>query len=194
MAQHVRQGLTDTHPILLYQSHALGAAIEQFLLERCKVIRAAAVGDYRRKVEVIEELVFLIGTRDFRKTATRCATFGGGISMLRMNAEAASYLLPSGPILRIQSERKRTWGIGSIRHTGSKQHVAKLARVTGTLSMLKQSESFANEEALFERFHLDFIPPELREGLDEVRRARSPLVSAEAQENSPPTWFRALFT
>jgi DNA polymerase (family 10) len=173
MAQHIRQGLIDIHAILLYQSHALRASIEQFLLERCKAVRAVAVGDYRRKVEVIEELVFLIETRDFCETARRCATFGGGISMLKLNAEAASYLLPSGPILRIQSESKRAWGIGMIRHTGSKRHVAKLARVTGDFSLLEQEERFATEEAVFERFRLDFIPPELREGLDEVRRARS---------------------
>ena len=43
MAQHIRQGLINSRAILLYQSHALCAAIEQFLLERCDAIRAAAV-------------------------------------------------------------------------------------------------------------------------------------------------------
>jgi DNA polymerase (family X) len=173
MAQHIRQGLIDSRAILLYQSHALCAAIAQFLLERCEAIRAAAVGDYRRKVEVIEELVFLVETRNFGETARKFKSFGGGVPVLKFNANAASYVLPSGPLIRIRSQDKRSWGIGSIRHTGSKRHIAKLTRVTGSLSLLEKREHFATEEALFKHFHLDFIPPELREGLDEVYRAQS---------------------
>ena len=173
MAQHIRQGLINSRAILLYQSHALCAAIEQFLLERCDAIRAAAVGDYRRKVEVIEELVFLVETRNFGETARKFKSFGGGVPALKFNANAASFVLPSGPVLRIRSQNKQSWGIGSIRHTGSKRHVEKLTRVTGSFASLERREHFATEEALFEHFRLDFIPPELREGLDEVHRAQS---------------------
>jgi DNA polymerase (family 10) len=173
MAQHIEHGLIDTHAILLYHAHALRAAIEQFLLDRCDVLRVTAVGDYRRKIEVIEKLIFLIETDDFGRTAREFARFGGEIPLLKMDAGSASYASPAGPILRIQSATKEAWGIGLIRHTGSRRHITKLERATGSISLLEQSGSFPTEEVFFAHFHMDFIPPEMREGLDEVRRAQS---------------------
>ena len=65
MARHVRQGVTEVHAMLLYRAHDLRAAVEEFLLEKCGVRRAEAVGDYRRRVDVIEELTFIVETDDF---------------------------------------------------------------------------------------------------------------------------------
>jgi len=55
MAQHIRQGLTDTHAMLLYRADDLIAAIEAFLLGPCAVNRAEAAGDFRRRVDVVEK-------------------------------------------------------------------------------------------------------------------------------------------
>jgi DNA polymerase (family X) len=64
-AQHIRQGLTETHAILLYKAHNLRNAVEEFLLNRCSARAAEAVGDYRRCVEIIEELAFIVDVEDF---------------------------------------------------------------------------------------------------------------------------------
>src|SRR5579875_3074028 len=56
MAQHVRFGLVETHTILLYHAHTLAESIEQFLLKKAGADRVEAVGEYRRRVEVIERL------------------------------------------------------------------------------------------------------------------------------------------
>ena len=55
MAQHVRQGLTETHAMLLYRADDLRVAVEEFLLGPCGVRRAELAGEVRRRVEVIEE-------------------------------------------------------------------------------------------------------------------------------------------
>ena len=65
MAQHVRQGLTETHAMLLYRADDLRAAVEEFLLGPCRATRAEVVGEVRRRTEVIEELAFVIETDDF---------------------------------------------------------------------------------------------------------------------------------
>ena len=72
LAQHVRQGVTETHAMLLYRAHELRQAVEEFLLDICKVRAAEAVGDYRRRVETIEELV--IYCRDGRFFVADCTT------------------------------------------------------------------------------------------------------------------------
>ena len=50
MAQHVRQGLTETHAMLLYRADDLRAAVEEFLLGPCRAKRAEVVGEVRRRV------------------------------------------------------------------------------------------------------------------------------------------------
>lgn len=172
MAQHLRQGLIESSAILLYHAHSLVAAIQHFLLKKCGAVRAVAGGDYRRCVEVINELDLVIETADFRATAESFQHFGGRTPMLDVSAKTATYSLPSGPVLRMEAATKEKWGIALIRHTGSKAHLTRLARTTGSLSGLERTMSFSTEEAFYKNFRLQFIPPELREGLDEVRLAR----------------------
>jgi DNA polymerase (family 10) len=169
MAQHVRQRLVPTHTILLYHAHAQCAAIQQFLLTRCGATRAEPAGDYRRSVEVISEFVFLVETPDFPQLVSKLERFGGRTPLVDSKQDCAIYSLPAGPLLRVQLAGKRGWGLELIRATGSRTHLRKLRAETGRLSALAGETSFASEAAFYKRFGLAFIPPELREGLDEVR-------------------------
>jgi DNA polymerase (family X) len=172
MAQHIRQGLIESNAILLYHAHSLVAAIQHFLLKQCNVVRANAAGDYRRCVEVISDLDFVVETPDFRASAESFQRFGGRTPMLELTSKYATFALPSGPLLRMEPRAKQNWGVALIRHTGSKTHLSRLTRITGSLSDLERTASFSTEEAFYKRYKLQFIPPELREGLDEVRLAR----------------------
>jgi DNA polymerase (family X) len=172
MAQHIRQGLIESNEILLYHAHSLVASIQHFLLKQCNAVRAIATGDYRRCVEVISELDFIVETPEFRATAEAFQRFGGRTPILDLSSKYATFSLPSGPMLRLEAASKQNWGLALVRHTGSKTHLSRLTRVTGSLSALERNASFSTEEAFYKRFKLEFIPPELREGLDEVRLAR----------------------
>jgi DNA polymerase (family X) len=96
LARHVRQGMSETHAILLYRAHELRQAVESFLLNICKVRAAEAVGDYRRRVETIEELPFIVDTDDCVALTARlqCASFDGSsaarIAMLNLPSKDAS--------------------------------------------------------------------------------------------------------
>ena len=171
MAQHVKQGLIESEAILLYRAHALFSSIEDFLLRRCKVLRVEAVGDYRRHVEVIKDLELIVQTEDFSRVITTMEQFGGRLPLLDTSARSATYSLASGPLLKLHLAEEKSWGLSLIRHTGSKAHLRKLAGVTGSLSTL-QNAAFSSEEIFYKNFDLEFIPPELREGLDEVEQAR----------------------
>lgn len=172
MAQHIRQGLIESNAILLYHAHSLVAAIQHFLMKQCNVVRAVATGDFRRCVEVISNLDFIVEAPDFKATAEAFQRFGGRTPMLEHTSRHATFSLPSGPLLRIEPASKQNWGLALIRHTGSKTHISRLTRVTGSLFGLERTTFFSTEEAFYKRFKLQFIPPELREGLDEVRLAR----------------------
>lgn len=183
MAQHVRQGLTEAHAMLLYRADDLRAAIEEFLLGPCRVKRTEVAGDYRRRVEVIDELAFVIETDDFPGVVQRIERYGGRTPLLRREQEEAVFALPAGITLRIRMASPQNWGWRLLACTGSRAHLRRLAAVTGSLrSLASQESSFPTETALYRKFGLAYIEPELREGHDEVERARNgtlPILVAE---------------
>jgi DNA polymerase (family 10) len=172
MAQHVRYGLVESSTILLYQAHQLCGSIENFLLNKAGSERVEAVGDYRRRVEIIDRFHFLIQTRHFDQAIEAMKRYGGRTSLVEATAVTATYSLPSGPLLCLERCTKRNWGLALIRGTGSAAHLRKLSRVTGSLTSLESGPSLPNEEAFYKCFDMQFIPPELREGLEEVSQSR----------------------
>jgi DNA polymerase (family 10) len=130
-------------------------------------------GDYRRRVETIEELAFIVETDDFAALAAKLERYGGGAPLVSVTKDSAVYALSMGVLLRVDAARKDNWGLSLVRCTGSQAHLRKLTAVTGSLPALAAKGPFPTEEALYERFGLSFIAPELREGYDEVERAQA---------------------
>jgi len=169
LAQHVRQGLTDTQAMLLYRADDLRTAVEEFLLGPCRAKRAEVVGEVRRRTEVIEELSFVIETGDFPAVVARLQRYGGRTPLVSSGKDDAVFALSSGVLLRLQLAGKTDWGLRMVACTGSKAHLKKLTAVTGPLRELKGS--FPSEQVFYRKFGLQYIEPELREGYDEVERA-----------------------
>ena len=172
MAQHVSFGLVETETILLYHAHPLCETIRKFLLDKAGVERVEAVGDYRRRVEIIGRLDLIVQTRAFDQVVETMKRYGGRTSLIESTAETATYTLSSGPLLCLQLVPANDWGLSLIRGTGSAAYLRKLTRVTGSLVALEDAGSFRSEEAFYKHFNMQFIPPEIREGLDEITRAR----------------------
>jgi DNA polymerase (family X) len=172
MAYHIRQGLTETHAMLLYHADDLRDAIAEFLVSRCGVRRAEVAGNYRRRIEVIEELSFVIDTEDFDGVVARMQRYGGRTPLVSSENGTALFSLSSGILLRLQLASKDNWGYHMVACTGSKAHLRKLAKLCGPLRSMK-AEHFESESVLYRRHGLRFIEPELREGYDEVERARA---------------------
>ena len=170
-AQHVRQGLTETHAILLSRAHDLCLAMEEFLLGKAAARRVEAVGDYRRRVEVIEELDFIVETSNFAALVAKIESYGGRTPLVEATRTSAIFALSAGVSLRVDAATTKSWGLSLVRCTGSQAHLRKLAVVTGSLPALEAKGPFPTEEILYSKFGLSFIEPELREGNDEVKRA-----------------------
>jgi DNA polymerase/3'-5' exonuclease PolX len=115
MAQHVKHGLVESESILLYHAHQLRMTIEQFLTNRCTAVRAEAVGEYRRCIEVIKELAFVVETGDFRHVVETMQRFGGRTPLLQSSVDSATYALPSSPRLRLELSNAKSWGLDLIR-------------------------------------------------------------------------------
>lgn len=169
MDQHVRRALSGSHEILLYDADPFSASIEDFLLTKCGIRRAAATGAYRRRVEVIGELSFLIETADFPAVLSKVAQFGGRTELVSSSQERALFKLSSGIVLSLEAAKKDKWGLALIAATGSEEHLTKLQATRPGLNELATSKARClTEAAVYRKLGLQFIEPELREGHDEV--------------------------
>jgi len=173
MDQHLRQGITETHTMLLYRADDLRTSLEEFLLSKCGVRRVQVAGDYRRRVEVIEEISFVVETGDFPGLITNLERFGGRTPLVSSTAHEALFALSAGILLRVRAASGDEWGIRLIVCTGSKSHLGKLSAITGPISRMNGRGGWPSEESVYESFGLAFIEPELREGHDEVDLART---------------------
>ncbi len=168
MAEHVRQGLTESHSMLLHRADELSATLEHFLLQRCGVRAVAGVRDFRRRVEIIDEISFVVDTEDFPAVVGLLGRYGGHTPLIRSSKMTAMFALSSGIKLLIQSGTQRSWGLSLIAATGSKAHLKKLTALTGSLTSVKKKGPFPSEDSFYDRFGFAFIEPELREGREEV--------------------------
>lgn len=170
LEQHVRQAMTDAREILLYDAHGIVATVKSYLLEKCGVSRVEATGDYRRRVETLHELTFLVQAADFPAVLRKFARFGGQARLANANETRATFELASGIAVTLESAPARKWGLALLVSTGADAHleglgVAKLTRLA------KSRDPLADESTVYGKLGLAYIEPELREGRDEVALA-----------------------
>ena len=170
--QHFRQALTETHEILLDDADSVARSVQLFLERKCGANRAEPAGAYRRRVEVISELVFLVVTDDFQALVEKMKRYGGGTALVAADARRATFTLPSGLALVVEFAPPQKWGVALIVATGAEAHLRKLQEHSGALTTwTKTRKSLPDEAAAYGALGLPWIPPELREGRNEVELA-----------------------
>jgi len=171
MDQHVRRALLEHQEMLLYEADRTIPVVRKFLFERCGVARAEPVGEYRRRVEIIREMHFLIETTDFRSVVAKLKNYGGNADLLESDEHSALFKLSSG-LLKVTASSERKWGVALVEATGSRSHLQKLEEhEPGLTALFESSETYAIEADVYRKLGLSFIPPELREGKNEIELA-----------------------
>lgn len=179
--QHVRQGLGTSSAMLLYDADDLVASVGEYLAKRCGVARAEPTGDWRRRVETIAGLSFLIETDEFGKVVEKMTNFGGRSELVaapggKHASSRAVFRLPNGMLLTLEQCPSAKWGLGLIVTTGSEEHVRKLAAIKSASNPLTKARSgkvhCTSEGGVYDALGLALIPPEMREGAGEIELAR----------------------
>lgn len=170
--QHVRQALMASDEMLLFDADPIAAAVERYLRDECGVRQLSPAGEYRQRVELVGEIAFVIQTDDFPAVIAKLQRFGGKTQRVSSGDAHAIFRLPAGILLRVEAAPAAKWGVALILGTGSEDHLQQLEVAAGPLDRLRQSRArYPNEAAVYRKLGLSFIPPELREGHDEIARA-----------------------
>lgn len=148
----------------------LGRAEANLKRSKLGLTRIVAAGDYRRCSELVSDLALV----------AEASSLGGGSKTLT-NGELSIHLTDA-----------EHYGATLLHATGSRGHLDQLRELAAAKGLSLEPEGLLKhgkliaaktEAAIHKALGLKFIEPELREGLDEIERAkgrrRRPLVAAE---------------
>ncbi len=165
--------------------HALGAA-EQLLAHlraAPELIAAAAAGGLRRRRETVRQLVIVAGTDQPKAIMDRFLRFPALLTTLELTERECLAQLADGMKARLIIAEPQSYIATLHRYTGSRAHLAGLAQLAARAENTVGDEpdakdpseiaadAEAGETAIYRRFGLPYIAPELRENDGEVAAA-----------------------
>ena len=157
-------------------------ALETFLCDRPEVIRLEGAGSLRRRRETTKDVDIVASSEDPTSLGNALVEHPNVKSVTGHGETKVSVILKSGMAadLRIVSDEQFPYAVHHF--TGSKEHNT-LMRGRAKARGMKMNEyglfdgedlvPCASEAEIFEAMGLEYIDPELREGLDEIERAES---------------------
>jgi DNA polymerase (family X) len=177
-AANVRRGIASLRqasgPRLFHHAQDEIEAVRGALagLEGGGVLRVEIAGAVRRRCEVIEalDLVAVYEGHAARETLVRRLGRAPGVIEMAERAGNLTLRFGSGTAVDVHLTTPEQFGLDWIRATGSAAHVAALetrARAMG----VPLSAAFPDEPAVYRALGLAWVPPELREGDDELDAA-----------------------
>jgi DNA polymerase (family 10) len=122
-------------------------------------------GDYRRRCEIIEELVFLIGTDHPENTASKLYLFNS-VEFEKQDDHFYIASTPFGLKVKLLLVTKADFYLQLFTLTGNAEHVKEVLVLAGP-------GDYLSEEGIYEKANLIFIAPELREGRKEIELAKA---------------------
>ncbi|MFU1856937.1 DNA polymerase/3'-5' exonuclease PolX [Sphingobacterium sp. CZ-UAM] len=119
-------------------------------------------GDFRRKCEVLSTVDLLIS-----ESIDAVEKFLGGYTLVQKTENSLEITDELGFTFKVFSTNINDFYRDLILSTGSTAHLDLL------FNILPDLPSLSSEEAIYRNLRLDYIEPELREGLDEIERAQN---------------------
>ncbi|MHA4896118.1 helix-hairpin-helix domain-containing protein [Pedobacter sp. PWIIR3] len=122
-------------------------------------------GDYRRCLEIIEEIDLVLGVENIDLIVSAISNFEP-LVFETFNEHTLVALTPFGLKVKLYLVTRNEFYINWFKLTGNPDHVNKVLTLAG-------EGTYESEEAIYDKAGLTFVLPELREGLGEVELAKS---------------------
>ena len=163
----------STSPVLLLpQARQLSAALVAHLRGEEAVEEIASCGPLRRWEELVDHLAIAVATRNpqavharLRRHPLVSASSAEGGSLFRGR-------LRSGLPIELHHAPPERFGVALVRATGSAVHLSNLDELARRRGQELVDLPAANEEAVYRALGLAWLPPEVRDGTDELEAAR----------------------
>ena len=121
-------------------------------------------GTYRRRMEIVEDIELVVGVEDTAELHLKLPQFEP-IAFDKLDEYTCSATTPFGLKIILHISNKADFYLQWFKYTGNDQHVAEVLELAG-------NGPFSSEEEIYQKAGLQYIEPELREGLNEVFLAK----------------------
>ncbi|CAN5707237.1 helix-hairpin-helix domain-containing protein [soil metagenome] len=163
---------------------ALRSAVQllEWLVSQPETVAADIMGPLRRRLEVVDRMDLLVATDQAESLSRRFAELNG-ITASEVEGDSQGVLegkLSDGLHVRLRCVAPGEYVSASVRETGSDEHLAELEQRAFAEGLRLDANGLwkgqrrvklKDEEALYTALRLQYVPPELREGLGEIELA-----------------------
>jgi DNA polymerase (family 10) len=169
--------------LLLHDADAMIAGLVQRLREVPGVERLEPAGSLRRRAATIGDLDMLAATERPAELVAALDALPEVERVLSAGIDKSSIVLADGPRVDLMICHPRAWGTHLVHFTGSRDHNVALRGMALDRGLSLSEKGFkvvdtgelllaADEEEVYARLDLAWIPPELREDSGEIAAAR----------------------
>jgi len=160
-----------SEPLILAEARAVSESLAGYARGAAAVIDAVAAGSARRFMEVNDRLAIAVASRDQEAVVDHMSRHPLVLSIERPDDGPTVARLASGALCEIHVAAPDSFGLALLRATGSPAHVAAIeARAAAGGARL---ERLPDEQAVYRAVGLPFLPPEVRDGTDEIAAAEA---------------------
>ncbi|TLX89755.1 MAG: DNA polymerase/3'-5' exonuclease PolX [Thaumarchaeota archaeon] len=163
---------------LLGDVYPLIKKIESRLTTEDSVIRCAVVGSFRRMKETMGDIDILVSTKEPEKVVNFFVNMPE-VEEIKGKGKAKAFVeLSNGIGVDLLVVPEESFGSASQYFTGNKDHNISLRNLAisiglhlnewGLFTKKKKQIAGDDEQEIYEKLHLDYIPPELRENCGEI--------------------------
>ena len=184
--QNILEGIArlgrDTGRLLLHDANRLAVELIEELSRVPGVVQIEPAGSLRRRRATIGDLDLLAAVQDPAAVIGELDGLSTVERILSAGTDKSSIVLRDGPQIDLMVCPPAAWGTHLVHFTGSKEHNVALRGMALDRGLSLSEKGFkdietgelllaADEEAVYARLDLPWIPPELREGNGEIEAA-----------------------
>jgi len=154
--------------------------LKQYLLKTGRVIRCEIAGSIRRKKEIVKDIDILATTNDPQKLMERFVEYDKTRDVIAKGDTKTSITLESGINADLRVVKDKEYPYALHHFTGSKEHNTAMRQRAKRMGF-KMNEyglfkgdtliKCQDEEEIFRKLNLSYIPPEIRENMGEIEAA-----------------------
>lgn len=157
--------------LVLQDAAAATAQLARIVRRLAGTVDVQAAGPARRRLETTDTLALAVSSRRPGEVVDALRAQAAVASLDEVAGGIARGRLVTGVALELHVERPERWGVALVRATGSAQHVAALERHARERGATLDRMPAADERALYAALGLPLLPPEVRDGTDEITAA-----------------------
>ncbi len=152
----------------------------EYLARSEHVMAAVPAGKLRRRREIVDRALIVVASQAPGAVLAHFSSWIKGVELEHPEENRARILHPSGPMVEVEVFSPEVFGQALVWATGSRTHLEGLrerARTRGLElrpdGLFDQGQRLVTpgEESFYQYLSLPLIPPELREGRDEIEAA-----------------------